>query len=73
MSFGALSLTHRLLHSAYHLLLGSPQPALMNLRDLAGYLANGGLAPEVVAPRRRCGAAAPCWRWRSTWSPSDLA
>mgnify|MGYP003525447012 FL=1 len=50
VSFGALSSKHRLLHSAYHLLLGSPQPALMNLRDLAGYLANGELGPDVVVP-----------------------
>ncbi|MCB1257252.1 MAG: nucleotidyltransferase family protein [Microthrixaceae bacterium] len=37
--FAALNPTDRLLHSAYHLLLGSREPALMNLRDLAGYLA----------------------------------
>lgn len=48
--FGALSKTHRLLHSAYHLLLGSPQPALMNLRDLAGYLSDDALRPDLVVP-----------------------
>ncbi|MEZ5374131.1 MAG: nucleotidyltransferase family protein [Microthrixaceae bacterium] len=48
VSFGALNPPHRLLHSAYHLLLGSPEPALMNLRDLAGYLTDPTLTPETV-------------------------
>ncbi|MCB0884735.1 MAG: nucleotidyltransferase family protein [Propionibacteriaceae bacterium] len=54
--FGALSPTHRLLHSAYHLLLGSPEPALMNLRDLGGYLADPTLDPDMVVPEAE--------RWR---------
>lgn len=56
LHFGALSPAHRLLHSAYHLLLGSPEPALMNLRDLGGYLSDPKLAPGVVMPEAE--------RWR---------
>ncbi len=56
VGFGALSPTHRLLHSAYHLLLGSPEPALMNLRDLGGYLADPSLGPDMVVPETE--------RWR---------
>lgn len=50
VGFGVLNRTHRLLHSAYHLLLGSPQPTLMNLRDLAGYLSDEDLTPDLVVP-----------------------
>ena len=56
--FGVLSPKHRLLHSAYHLLLGSTQPALMSLRDLAGYLSDPTLGPDAVV------AEAELWRGR---------
>ena len=58
VGFGVLNRTHRLLHSAYHLLLGSPQPTLMNLRDLAGYLSEEDLKPDLVVPE------AQLWRGR---------
>ncbi|MEI2638458.1 MAG: nucleotidyltransferase family protein [Microthrixaceae bacterium] len=52
----ALRPEHRLLHSAYHLLLGSREPALMNLRDLAVYLNDERLHPQqVVAQVERWG------------------
>lgn len=50
VTFAALSAPHRLLHAAYHLLLGSPEPALMNLRDLGRYLAETDLGPDRVVP-----------------------
>ncbi len=52
----ALSPPHRLLHSAYHAVLGSPTPALHSLRDLAGYLSRPELSPSVIVPTAR--------RWR---------
>ena len=58
VSFEALKPSHRMLHSAYHLLLGSPEPALMNLRDLGCYLADADLGPEAVVPVAQ--------RWRGT-------
>lgn len=58
VAFAALKPTHRLLHSAYHLLLGSPEPALMNLRDLGCYLADTQLGPDRVVPEAQ--------RWRGT-------
>lgn len=57
--FGAPSLCHRALHSAYHAVLGSPQPKLMSLRDIAGYLARADLPiAEVIAEADR-------WRGRA--------
>lgn len=52
----ALAPVHRMLHSAYHAVLGSPSPRLMSLRDVAGYLARPSLGPEVVVPEVK--------RWR---------
>lgn len=49
VTFEALWPEHRLLHSAYHLLLGSREPALMNLRDLAVYLNSAQLTPSRLA------------------------
>ena len=48
VTFQTLGAVHRLLHSASHLLLGSSVPALMNLRDLAGYLGDDRLTPNLV-------------------------
>lgn len=54
VSLAALKPVHRLLHSAYHLLLGSREPALMNLRDLAGYLCDPSIqVVEVTAEATR--------------------
>lgn len=53
-----LSRTHRMLHSAYHAVLGSPAPRLSSLRDLARYFASPDLSPSVVAPVAE--------RWRGT-------
>lgn len=47
---GALSRPHRLLHAAYHAVLGSSAPALYSLRDLAGYLSSPELAPGAIVP-----------------------
>lgn len=52
----ALPPVHRLLHAAYHAVLGSPSPRLMSLRDLAGYLDRPSLGPELVVPEVK--------RWR---------
>jgi hypothetical protein len=49
---------HRTLHAAYHLVLGSPRPALHNLADLAFHLAAPGAA-DVVAS-----TVATARRWR---------
>lgn len=49
-SIPALSRTNRLLHAAYHAVLGSPEPKLSSLRDLARYLASPDLGPAQVAP-----------------------
>lgn len=52
--FGALSAPHRLLHAAYHAVLGSPVPRLMSLRDLGGYLTRSDLrVSDVVAEAGR--------------------
>ncbi len=48
VAFKAMSPVHRMLHSAYHLLLGSTEPPLMNLRDLAIYLGDDRIDPDVV-------------------------
>lgn len=62
ITFRALDPTDRMLHTAYHLLLGSPEPKLMSLRDMVGYLhgdtAAGGLSEtllgvDVVTERAR--------------------
>lgn len=51
-----LGAVHRLLHSAYHLALGSPTPRLGSLRDLATALTAPDLRwPEVVAEAERWG------------------
>lgn len=50
---GALCRTHRMLHAAYHAMLGSSSPRLLSLRDLAGYLAAPDLGPECVVPIAR--------------------
>ena len=54
--FAALCRAHRLLHAAYHVLLGSPVPPTTGLRDLARFLARPDFGPEVVLPIAR--------RWR---------
>lgn len=52
--FAALSAPHRLLHAAYHAVLGSPVPRLMSLRDLGGYLTRSDLRVyDVVAEAGR--------------------
>lgn len=53
-----LSRAHRMLHSAYHAVLGSPAPKLSSLRDLARYFSSPDLSPSVVAPVAE--------RWRGT-------
>lgn len=50
MSLTVLSPVHRALHGAYHAILGSPLPSLVSLRDLAGYLSDPSLSPEIVVP-----------------------
>lgn len=49
----ALSPVHRVLHTAYHLVLGSPTPRLMSLRDLAGHLTGADVDAEIVAEAER--------------------
>lgn len=49
----ALTVPHRMLHAAYHAVLGSPAPRLMSLRDLAHYMTRAELSPDVVAPIAR--------------------
>ena len=44
----ALAPEHRLLHSAYHLALGSPTPRAMSLRDLASALCDPAIDREEV-------------------------
>lgn len=51
-----LQVEHRLLHAAYHAVLGSPAPRLFNLRDLAGYLTDPRVDVDLVAATVR--------RWR---------
>lgn len=52
--FATLALSHRALHAAYHAVVGSPQPALHTLRDLAGYMTRADLDIEqLVAEARR--------------------
>lgn len=46
--FAALRLEHRALHAAYHAVIGSREPALHTLRDLARYLRNPALTPDVL-------------------------
>ena len=58
----ALAPVHRLLHAAYHAVLGSPEPRLASLRDLAGYLSTEALGPEVVVPE------VACWRGEAVLS-----
>lgn len=54
-----LGSVHRLLHSAYHLALGSPTPRLGSVRDLATALTDPELAwTEVVAEAERWGGSA---------------
>lgn len=63
----ALTPVHRLLHAAYHAVLGSPRPRLMSLRDIAGYLARADIAcAEVVAEARR-------WRGEAVLAEAVLA
>ena len=52
----ALSPVHRVLHTAYHLVLGSRHPRLMSLRDLAGHLTDDLIDREEVV--------AEAGRWR---------
>ncbi len=49
----ALAPVHRALHAAYHAVVGSPEPPLHSLRDLAGYLARPDLGPDLVAEEAR--------------------
>lgn len=46
----SLTAPHRMLHAAYHAVLGSPTPRLMSLRDMARYMARDDLTPDVVVP-----------------------
>lgn len=46
--FATLSLVHRALHTAYHAVVGSAQPALHTLRDMAGYLTRTDLTIEML-------------------------
>lgn len=49
----ALAPVHRVLHAAYHAVLGSPRPRLMSLRDALGYLVRSDLqVADVVAEAR---------------------
>lgn len=50
---GALSRPHRFLHAAWHAVLGSRHPKLLNLRDLARYMDSPALAPDAIAPIAR--------------------
>jgi len=52
----ALSRPHRMVHAAYHAVLGSPSPRLLSLRDLARYLTAADLQPDAILPIVR--------RWR---------
>lgn len=54
--FATLRLEHRALHAAYHAVVGSTEPALHTVRDLARYLARPELSPDVLVPEAR--------RWR---------
>lgn len=54
--FAALRLEHRALHAAYHAMVGSSEPALHTLRDLAQYLQRPNLSPDVLV--------AEAARWR---------
>lgn len=49
----ALSAPHRMLHGAYHAVLGSPTPRLLSVRDLARYMSRADLHPGTVAPIAR--------------------
>lgn len=49
----ALTASHRMLHAAYHAVLGSPTPRLLSLRDLARYMTRADLTPDTVAPIAR--------------------
>lgn len=60
VTFQTLSPTDRMLHSAYHLLLGSQVPKIMSLRDMVGYfygetavgdLSDGALGVQAVTTR----------------------
>jgi Uncharacterised nucleotidyltransferase len=70
-----LSAEDRLLHAAYHLLLGAPPIRLLHLRDVAEMALYGGL--DASAVRRR----AALWRaeavlslaLRETWSQLEIA
>lgn len=55
-SVGALSLQHRVLHAAYHAVLGSPEPKLSSLRDLGRYLSRPDVSVADLA------AEAEVWR-----------
>ncbi|CAN5652824.1 hypothetical protein BH10ACT1_BH10ACT1_08100 [soil metagenome] len=53
-SIAAPAPVHRLLHAAYHAVLGSHTPRLMSLRDIAGYLTRSDIdLGEVVAEAQR--------------------
>ncbi|MCU1496995.1 MAG: hypothetical protein JWM47_948 [Acidimicrobiales bacterium] len=54
-TLACLSGVHRTLHTAYHLVLGSPAPRLMSLRDLANHLIQRPDPDEVVAEARAWG------------------
>ena len=49
----SLALVHRVLHAAYHAVLGSPEPKLMSLRDLARYLASDSISMEELVAEAR--------------------
>lgn len=49
-TIAALARPHRMLHAAYHAALGSAEPPLLSLRDLARYMTAADLSPDVVVP-----------------------
>lgn len=49
----ALDPVHRLLHTAYHLVLGSPEPRLMSVRDLAHRLCDPAVDLDAVVAEAR--------------------
>lgn len=49
----ALSRVHRILHTAYHLVLGSQSPRLMSLRDLASHLVDPTVDHAAVVDEAR--------------------
>ena len=49
-TFLAMARPHRALHAAYHAVASSSTPAFHTVRDLAGYLNDPSLGPDVLVP-----------------------